>query len=130
MNLTESIAPRSDQEVWVWIPSYEGQYEISNLGAVRGVNRLDSRGRNRPGKLLSPTSAISGHLFVGLCRDGIRERVGVHALVLISFVGPRPNKHDACHWNDNPRDNRLQNLRWDTQHVEKVAMSSRSSLLN
>jgi hypothetical protein len=38
----------------------------------------------------------------------------VHHLALESFVGLRPDGMVACHQNDVPGDNQLENLRWDT----------------
>ncbi len=43
--------------------------------------------------------------------DGPQE-VAVAALVLETFVGPRPEGHVAQHLNGDPNDNRLENLRW------------------
>jgi hypothetical protein len=40
----------------------------------------------------------------------------VHHLVLEAFVGPRPPGMEACHFPDkSPKNNRMDNLRWDTQ---------------
>lgn len=36
----------------------------------------------------------------------------IHVMVLETFVGPRPEGHDADHVNHQPSDNRLSNLRW------------------
>ena len=36
-------------------------------------------------------------------------------LVLTAFVGPPPtDKHEAAHWDGNPDNNKLSNLRWAT----------------
>src|SRR5262249_29683708 len=39
----------------------------------------------------------------------------VHRLVLEAFVGPCPPGYVACHHDGNTANNRLPNLRWDTQ---------------
>lgn len=39
----------------------------------------------------------------------------VHYLILLTFVGPRPNGMFCCHNDGNPKNNSLSNLRWDTQ---------------
>jgi hypothetical protein len=39
----------------------------------------------------------------------------VHQLVLEAFVGPKPEGFECCHADDDPTNNRLENLRWDTQ---------------
>ncbi|MFV8049906.1 NUMOD4 motif-containing HNH endonuclease [Mycobacterium sp. 48b] len=104
----------SDIEEWRAIPGYEGAYEVSDKGGVRSLTRLDTRGRLRRGKLMSPRKARSGHLAIAL-HAGSRRNFLVHHLVLMAFVGPRPDGLDGCHRNDIPDDNRVANLRWDTR---------------
>ncbi|MCP4540418.1 MAG: hypothetical protein GY832_25040 [Chloroflexi bacterium] len=65
-------------------------------------------------RLLKPVLNNRGYHIVGLCRDGKRHIQRVHALVLMTFVSPRPEGEEACHWNGCQTDNRLVNLRWDT----------------
>lgn len=36
-------------------------------------------------------------------------------LVLLAFVGPCPNGMECCHWDDDPSNNVLSNLRWGTK---------------
>jgi hypothetical protein len=44
-------------------------------------------------------------------------------LVLEAFVGPCPDGLEACHWDDDPTNNRLSNLRWDTSIANKRDMA-------
>lgn len=104
-----------DAETWKPVPGFEGAYEVSDRGGVRALARLSSSGRRVHAKGLYPSAAKSGHLYVTLRKNGERRKVGVHVLVLEAFVSPRPDGMDACHWNDNPADNRLPNLRWGTR---------------
>lgn len=94
---------------------HEGNYEVSNAGSVRSLDRLDHKGSRRSGARINAAVAKSGHLYATLSRNGHRRKVGVHVLVLEAFVGPRPDGMDGCHWNGDPGDNRLPNLRWDTR---------------
>lgn len=56
-----------------------------------------------------------GHQNLDLYLDnGLRQKKSVHRLVLEAFVGPCPDGMEACHNDGNPRNNRLDNLRWDT----------------
>ena len=103
------------EERWLPVVGSEGSYEDSDQGRVRSLERLDSRGRRRAAKARSLNRQKSGHLTVTLCHDGVQRAVGVHRLVLEAFVGPCPDGMEACHWNDVPDDNRLENLRWDTR---------------
>lgn len=46
--------------------------------------------------------------------DGKRHVVAVHKLILLAFVGPCPSGMECCHYDGNPANNQLDNLRWDT----------------
>lgn len=67
---------------------------------------------------------IPGHegsyLHVLLCSPGVQLSRHVHTLVLEAFVGPRPPGMFACHENDIPSDNRVENLRWDTPRANRL----------
>ena len=102
-------------ENWRPIPGYEGVYEVSDLGRVRSLDRIDARGRRICGRALRPGITRSGHLQVNLCLDGKRRWTYVHRLVLMTFVGPAPEGMEGCHGNGRPADNRLANLRWASQ---------------
>ncbi|WP_082971209.1 HNH endonuclease signature motif containing protein [Mycobacterium sp. 852002-51971_SCH5477799-a] len=47
--------------------------------------------------------------------NGRKETRRVHRLVLEAFVGPAPSGTFGCHLDGDPANNRLNNLRWDTQ---------------
>lgn len=102
-------------ETWLPIPGYEGAYEVSDRGRVRSLARLDARGRRRTGKLRSLVRQPSGHFTVALCTNRVQRKFLVHHLVLLAFVGPRPAGQEGCHWDDDPANNHLTNLRWDTR---------------
>lgn len=108
------------QEVWKPVPGYEGVYEVSNQGRVRSLDRYVEcvgpiKGRylsKKKGRVLRPGPSNYGHLSVVL---GRRQTRMVHDLVLRAFVGAPPPKHECCHNNGDPTDNRLENLRWGTR---------------
>ena len=103
-------------EQWRPVVDYEGLYEVSDLGRVRSLDRitLDRLGKRyaRKGRLLKPVKNTNGRLQVYLYRDGDQRPQQVHRLVLSAFVGPCPEGAEACHWDDDPTNNRLDNLRW------------------
>lgn len=116
-------SPRADaeQEEWRPIPSWCGDYEASDLGRIRSVDRVLARadtGRGtlyrKPGRILKSGVDPDGHTRVVLCRDQKMFTRKVHRLVLEAFVGPCPDGMECCHNNGDPADNRLDNLRWDT----------------
>ena len=102
-------------ERWLPVPGYEGVYEVSDLGRVRSMDRLDSRGRKRRGRVLSPRKTTRDHRSISLCLNAVSRSFQVHHLVLTAFVGPRPEGLEGCHWDDDPTNNCLSNLRWDTR---------------
>lgn len=93
-------------EEWKPAPGYCGLYEVSDFGNVR-----NARTRQR----LKQYPDSGGHPYVWLYGYNTRKKRRVHHLVLEAFVGPRPDGMVSCHYNDKPDDNRLSNLRWDTQ---------------
>lgn len=103
------------EERWLPVVNYEGIYEVSDQGRVRSLDRKDARGRQRRGRMRSLAKQPSGHLTVALCRERVQQHYQVHWLVLEAFVGPRPAGMFGCHWDDDPSNNHLDNLRWATR---------------
>lgn len=113
----------NDNERWLPIPGFDG-YDVSDCGRVRSVDRLQTYDnvtasgkvvtttRLLRGRILRPGVVKSGHCLVMLGRG--RPKL-VHALVLTAFVGPRPAGYDSCHYDGDPANNRLGNLRWGTR---------------
>lgn len=94
--LTHSVVGR---EHWSPHPDHTGVW-ISNLGNVRGP---------RGTVLKSYPHGKGGYPSVTI--DGKQRRV--HHLVLETYIGPRPQGCEACHYDDVPTNNVLFNLRWD-----------------
>lgn len=85
-------------ERWLPVPGSEG-YEVSDQGRVRNA---------RTGRLLAGHSD-RGYRRVNL---GAARRARVHELVLLAFVGPRP---EGLHGDGDRANNALANLRWGTR---------------
>lgn len=108
-------------EQWQSIPGYEGLYEVSDRGRVRSLDRTVEHAvnghRSIKGRVLSQTGVIKGlgYKKVALSKDGEIRTKTVHALVMLAFVGHRPPGMDVCHYNGDPSDNQLENLRYDTR---------------
>lgn len=84
------------------IPGLDG-YQCSDTGIVY---RLTSSGDRRE------KSTFTHHGYV---MTRIRGRTySVHRLVLLTFVGPCPEGHQACHYDGDRQNNALCNLRYDT----------------
>ena len=115
-------------ELWRPVVGYEGMYEVSNLGNVRGLPRVIKRCkcgepiRRARGGPLKWIMRIEGYPLVSLSRGNRYVQRLVHRLVLEAFVGPAPKGMEACHKNGKQHDPRLVNLRWDTKkanHADK-----------
>lgn len=108
-------------ERWEPIRGFDG-YEVSDLGRVRSLDRDDSIGRPRSGRILRPAPGGSGYLTVRPSTNARPVTRTVHSLVLEAFVGARPDGMEACHLNGNKLDNRAVNLRWDSSSANKLDM--------
>ncbi|WP_044476437.1 NUMOD4 motif-containing HNH endonuclease [Rhodococcus aetherivorans] len=109
-------------EAWRPVAGYEGIYEVSNRGSVRSLARNVVRrdGNSYPirGRMLKQTPTSTGHLCVDLYNGNgraDRKMCRVHRLVAEAFLGPCPVGMEVCHENGNARDNRVENLRYDTR---------------
>lgn len=110
-------------EEWRSVPGYDGYYEVSNKGRVRSLDRVvirsDGRRRTCRGRMLSPVLTPNNRHTVTLCKSGSELTIFIHVLMLEAFIGPRPIDLEACHRNDDPIDNRIENLYWGT-HIENM----------
>lgn len=112
------------KEIWRDIPGYEGRYQVSNLGRVKSlprvVERKDGKSRRAEGRILKPETAKSGHLMVNLGFGKNDRAKKVHQLVAMAFLGGKPNpRMEVCHNDGNPKNNFVENLRYDT-HSENL----------
>ena len=96
------------------VPGYEGRYEVSDHGRVRSLSRIRSHGRKWQGRVLKPTPMPKGYLLVNLWFDNSKRMWLVHRLVLTAFVGPPPEGMEGLHADNDPANNRLDNLSWGT----------------
>lgn len=105
-------------ERWRPIPGYEGRYEASDQGRVRSVDRqvrtVSRCGavgvRTLRGQIIAPQEHSQGYRCLRL---GGASKL-VHALVLLAFVGPRPDGMQGAHGDGNRTNNKLTNLRYAT----------------
>ena len=113
-------------EIWKEIPGYDGFYEASSLGRIRVKPRTVLRPHSRSGEMkefnypqreLSLNVSTGGYLKVTLVVGGKTKSINSHILVAEAFLGKRPEGMVVCHCNGVPKDNRVENLRWDT-HLE------------
>lgn len=96
-------------EIWKDIPNYEG-YQVSNLGRVKSLERIDALGHRLKEKILKPQLNSNGYYKVVLCKNSIKKKYFVHRLVYEAFNGQIPEGLQVNHINEIKTDNRLENL--------------------
>ena len=107
-------------EIWKPVVGWEGFYEVSNKGRVKGVDRVINGPHGKRlwrGQILAPHYEASDCLRarVSLVRNGIGHTRKVHTLVADAFLGPRPAGLEICHNNGDASCNWLDNLRYDSK---------------
>jgi len=99
---------------------HEGMYQISNLGNVKSLARIDARGCHRRDKILKTQYvSTSGYLVANLYKNGKMKTRTIHQLVAEAFLNHTPNGKKANstivnHINFDRTDNRLDNLELTT----------------
>lgn len=124
----ESI--RLDGEEWK-TTTVCGRYAVSNLGRVLAYNEPYMCGNKickREPRLIKPryTKGTPGYLRVVLSNGNkARKNYVVHRLVAMAFI-PNPNNYpEIDHINRNSLDNRAENLRWCTHHMNMMNEETR-----
>jgi hypothetical protein len=91
------------QEVWQPVVGYEGRYEVSDTGRVKGP-----RGPRKP------IFHTNGYVRVGLWHRGTNKLFYIHRLVATHFI-PNPNQcPQVNHKDGNKINNLVSNLEWCT----------------
>jgi hypothetical protein len=111
-------------ERWVPIPDFEGQYEISDLGRVKSLNRTASNNHVIPTKILKQRIQKYGYLVVSLRKPNVCYIPYVHKLVVQGFVPNPEQKPEGNHKKGNKLDNRASELEWATKS-ENISHSFR-----
>lgn len=104
-------------ELWKPVKDYEGLYEVSNFGNVRGLAIVTHNGHGsfvKSGKLLRPYVDKDGYLVVGLRDHGRNKTAKVHRLVAQAFLPNPKNLPQVNHIDENKANNHLDNLEWCT----------------
>lgn len=92
-------------EIWKWIPGYEGLYFISNQGEIFSVMSK---------RKLHPVENYAGYSLVTLTKDRKHKTPRVSRLVAQAFVPNPKNFPQVNHKNEQRDDNRAENLEWCT----------------
>lgn len=132
------------QEIWKDIQGYEGLYQISNLGRVKGLERYSYGQREKDTvplityqkekvlKFSTNKKIPNSYLYVTLSKDAKKTRMFLHRLLGKTFIPNPENKPHVNHINGIKNDNRLENLEWVTcmenmHHFVKNSGKNKSS---
>lgn len=102
-------------EMWKPVPGYEGLYEVSNFGFVKGLKN----------NILKPYIMPNGYSQVTLYKGKRKTNKYVHRLVAETFVPNPQNLTEVNHKDENKQNNCVENLEWIT-HKKNLLHGSRS----
>ena len=95
--------------LWRTVPGYPA-YEVSVDGVVRRCQGFRCR---RAHRVLVPFVRPNGYAQILLYQGGQRRRFGVHQLVALAFLGPKPSpQHEVAHLDGQRLNNHVSNLAW------------------
>ena len=114
-------------ECWLPVVGWEGFYEVSDLGRVRGIDRIDAAGRRWLGRVLKPRPTWDGYLRVSFCRGGRHYDTYIMRLVAEAFLGPCPEGMEVRHGPIGKADNGVSNLSYGT-HIENCEDRARDKV--
>ena len=109
------------KEIWKDIEGYEGYYQVSNLGRVKSLDRNQRYEsvktpytRRLKGRVLNQMTTKLGYKKLTLAINQNYKNMPVHRLVARAFLSNEKNLPCVNHINENPSDNRVENLEWCT----------------
>lgn len=84
------------EDKFVDIPDYEGLYQVSTYGVVKGLEKIVDTGyykRIKPESIITPRIQSSGgYLYVRLHKNGNIKTYKVHQVVAMAFLNHKPRK--------------------------------------
>ena len=107
-----------ENEVWLPVVGYEGLYEVSSLGRVKRVGQtiLDKTGKRKTVRecirVLTPDR--KGYLYATVFRHNKGFCLKAHRAVTQAFIPNPLNKPQVNHIDNDPANNRVENLEWCT----------------
>lgn len=105
---------KEEREIWKDIEGFEGLYQVSNMGIVRSLDRIDAQGRRLKGKVIASFPNRNGYLKVNLYWDRSIKQVFIHRLVAAAFLDNPDNLPEVNHIDEDKGNNLVENLEWCT----------------
>ena len=122
-------------ELWLPVREYEGLYEVSDHGRVRSLDGKRWNGHvthSFKGQVLKPVGETTRYLGVRLSKDCTVKSFRVHKLVAAAFLPPCPGvpgkrkgQYHVDHIDDDPKNNRADNLQWLTARENVFVKANR-----
>lgn len=106
-------------EIWKPVVGYEGLYEVSCFGNIRSIDRIDSAGMRRAGKMMHQCNDLDGYLLTGFCMNGKTRSMRVHRIVAEAFISNPDALPHVNHIDGDKKNNRVENLEWVTHRQNK-----------
>ena len=106
-----------EEEVYKSVPNYEGYYEISNYGQVRGVERIIStphQQRKLKSMVLKQRINRYGYLIIDLSKSSVSKTFEVHRLIALTFLPQQEGRNCVNHMDADKLNNNVENLEWVT----------------
>jgi hypothetical protein len=105
-------------ERWLPISGYESQYEISNWGRVKSLERTCKSRWKTPrhvkGRMMRQNETKQGYKYILLCQNGKKAKFFIHRLVAMAFIYNPKNHPQVNHIDGDKAYNFACNLEWVT----------------
>jgi len=116
------------KEIWKDIAGFEGEFQVSNLGAVRSLTRYVQQtnrwgqkiSRIQIGKTLNQKSDKNGYQHIGGALARAADTVCVHRIVAAAFIPNPENKPQVNHIDGDVTNNHVENLEWCTNSENHI----------
>lgn len=124
-----------EKEIWKDIKGFEGYYQISNYGNVKGLTRKVKKwdGEKIIKEKIKIADLTKGYYRIALYKKNKIKKEQIHRLVATHFILNPENKPQVNHIDGNKLNNHVSNLEWVTQsenqiHAYKIGLQKKPIL--
>lgn len=116
--MSNNILNNYEDEIWIDVRGFEGEYQVSNFGRVRSLDRfITYEHTNQYNYRSVVTRPIKGRILTPRKNKDNRNRVQlnnkdyyIYKLVAANFIRPLLEKEEVNHMDGNHQNDRLDNL--------------------